>query len=138
MNLLEKIAFLFQRRVSPKKLLSRFDRDCELLKHQFFEKARTAGVPRGLRWVRCDWLPGRVLLRDRATSQICLLAGINVSFEAVEGGDMEDVAAVSMLRDACAVFHFEPAGWQTSGRALFNMNPDEASVRLNSSHELCE
>jgi hypothetical protein len=45
-----------------------------------------------------------ILLKDRQTDEICLLTGVNISFEAIEGGDMENVAAVSMLRDACAVF----------------------------------
>lgn len=77
----------------------------------------------------------RVLLRDRATGEICLLVGVNVSFEAVEGSDMEDVAAVSLVRDASAVFQLTPKGWQTSGRALFNMNPSEAQQKLCASYE---
>jgi hypothetical protein len=63
------------------------------------------------------------------------LAGVNISFEAAAGGDMEDVAAVSMIRDASAVFHRTPSGWQTSGRALFNMNPAEAQQKLNASYQ---
>jgi len=48
---------------------------------------------------------------------------------------MEDVAAVSMIRDASAVFQLTPTGWQTSGRALFNMNPAEALQKLNASYQ---
>jgi hypothetical protein len=60
---------------------------------------------------------------------------VNISFEAVEGGDMEHVAAVSLIRDACAVFQLTPAGWQSTGRALFNMNPSEAQEKLAASYE---
>lgn len=48
---------------------------------------------------------------------------------------MEDVAAVSNVRDACAVFQWTGREWKTSGRTLFNMNPAEARERLAASYE---
>lgn len=47
---------------------------------------------------------------------------------------MEHVEAVSLLRDACAVFQQTPSGWHTNGRALFNMNPAEATEKLSGSY----
>ena len=130
-----RIRKLFRTRPAAPRLLKQFDDNRTMLEQQFFCKASTAGTPRGLTWLRCEWLPTRVLLRDRTTGGICLLAGVNVAFEAIEGGDMEDVAAVSMIRDASAVFQLTPSGWQTSGRALFNMNPAEALQKLNASYQ---
>ena len=135
MSLLSRLRSVFLQRLTPARLLKTFDRDQSVLAQQFFEKARTAGVPRGLRWVHCEWLPTLSLLRDKSTSQICLLVGVNISFDAIEGGDMENVAAVSLIRYACAVFHLANEGWQTSGRALFNMNPSEAADKLGASYE---
>ena len=43
---------------------------------------------------------------------------------------MEDVAAVATVRDAAAVFHFHQGAWGTGGKALFNMNPQDALVKL--------
>ncbi len=60
---------------------------------------------------------------------------MNIAFEAVEGGDMENVAAVSTIRDASAVFQWNNGRWETSGRALFNMNPADAASRLGASYE---
>jgi hypothetical protein len=60
---------------------------------------------------------------------------VNISFEAIEGGDMEDVAAVSNIRDAAAVFHYQKGNWGTGGRALFNMNPNDALDRLQGQFE---
>ncbi len=134
-SLLNGLRGFFGRRLTPERLLKSFDQEQKTLEQQFFEKARTAGIPRGLRWVHCEWLPTRSLLRDKSTSQICLLVGVNISFDAIEGGDMENVAAVSLIRDACAVFHLAKEGWQTSGRALFNMNPSEAADKLGASYE---
>jgi len=52
--------------------------------------------------------------------------GLTVSFEAVEGGGMEDVPAVGNLRAATALFRHDGRAWQTDGRVLFNLEPAEA------------
>jgi hypothetical protein len=38
---------------------------------------------------------------------------------------MEEVAAVSNLRSATAVFEFNGKQWRTLGRVIFNLNPSE-------------
>ena len=96
----------------------------------FLEMARSIGKPRGLRWLDCDWLDAVTFARDRQSQLLTAFAGVNIRFEAIEGGDMEDVAAVSTVRDAVAVFHFQNGAWGTGGKALFNMNPQEAIERL--------
>ena len=96
----------------------------------FLEMARSVGKPRGLRWLDCDWLDAVTFARDRQSQLLTAFAGVNIRFEAIEGGDMEDVAAVSTVRDAVAVFHFQNGAWGTGGKALFNMNPQEAIERL--------
>ena len=96
----------------------------------FLERARAIGKPRGLKWLNCDWLEAVTFARDRQSQLLTAFAGINIHFEAIEGGDMEDVAAVSPVRDAVAVFHFQNGSWGTGGKALFNMNPQEAIERL--------
>lgn len=116
-------------------LIRQFDRQRQKLEIEHFKLASSTGLPRGLRWLDCDWLPSRVLLRDRITKQPNLLVSINLRFEAIEGSDMEDVAAVSNVRDACAVFQMQNNVWTTSGRTLFNMNPEEARDHLAASYE---
>jgi hypothetical protein len=133
-SMFDKFIRLLRPRLTPQRLLSAFQQERAALEEQFFQKARTAGIPRGLRWVRCDWLPEKTLLQDKTNGQICLLVSVNISFEAIEGGDMEDVAAVSLIRDACAVFQMTASGWQASGRTLFNMNPAEAMQKLGGSY----
>jgi hypothetical protein len=131
----DQILQLFRVELPAASLMRRFEKHRSALQQQFFQQAAGAGIPRGLRWVHCEWLPTRSLLRDRNSRQICLLVGVNVSFEAIEGGDMEHVAAVSLIRDASAVFHLTRSGWQSTGRALFNMNPAEAQEKLAASYE---
>jgi hypothetical protein len=107
----------------------------EKLEAKFIDLAHANGKPRGLRWLNCDWLSAVTFARDRQTGLITAFAGINIRFEAIEGGDMEDVAAVSTLRDAVAVFHFQNGNWGTGGKALFNMNAEEALTRLTAQFE---
>lgn len=107
----------------------------EVLEAKFFDMAKSLGKPRGLRWLDCDWLSAVTFARDRQTGLLTAFAGVNIRFEAVEGGDMEDVAAVSTVRDAVAVFHFHQGHWGTGGKALFNMNAEEAVTRLTAQFE---
>ena len=102
----------------------------EQLEARFFDMAAAIGKPRGLRWVDCDWLSDVTFARDRHSGLVTAFAAVNIRFEAIEGGDMEDVAAVSTIRDAAAVFHYQAGRWGTGGRALFNMNPVDAIERL--------
>ncbi len=102
----------------------------ETLEAKFFELASQSGKPRGLRWVRCDWQPGFTLAREVQSGLLTAFVSIELHFDAIEGGDMEDVAAVSTVRDACALFHYQYGQWGTGGKALFNMNAGDAVAKL--------
>ena len=82
-----------------------------------------------------EWEPGAEFARECATGDLAALVGVVIQFEAVEGGDMEGVAAVGNLRNASAVFFFHDGRWRTAGKALFNLNPDEALMRLAHQYE---
>jgi hypothetical protein len=112
-----------------------FRRQREMLEARFLDLARARGKPRGLRWLDCDWLDSINFARDRKTGLITAFVGINVRFEAVEGGEMEEVAAVGTVRDAVALFHYQAGVWGTGGRALFNMNPADAVARLAAQYD---
>lgn len=102
----------------------------EILEARFFDIAARLGKPRDLRWVECDFQDSVTFARDSHSGLLTAFVGVNIKFEAIEGGDMEGVAAVSNIRDAAAVFHYQFGRWGTGGRALFNMNPADALVRL--------
>ena len=109
----------------------RFHKHRQLLRTQFLQMATTSGRPKGLRWSRCEWLSECVLARDSEPGQFSLFTGVNVWFEAIEGGDMEGVEAVSMVRDGCAVFHYRNGRWGSGGRVLFNMSPLRAAEAMS-------
>lgn len=107
----------------------------ERLEAQFFSAAAATGKPRGLRWKDCDFENDLELARDRTSGQLLALIPVTIRFEAIEGGDMEGVAAVGNLRNASAVFFFQRGQWLTVGKAVFNMNPDEALEHFKNQYE---
>jgi hypothetical protein len=107
----------------------------EQVEAKFFDMARSLGKPRGLRWIDCDWKDSVTFGREVQSGLITAFAAIEVGFEAIEGGDMEDVEAVGTIREAAAIFHYQRGQWGTGGRALFNMNPADALDRLKGQFE---
>lgn len=103
-----------------------FHRQRERLEAHFVRLASASGKPRGLRWTNCDFDDDVTYARDRRTNELTALVAVTIAFEAIEGGLMEGVEAVGNLRAATAVFRSRPSGWQTEGRAIFNLNPTEA------------
>ncbi len=105
---------------------SEFHLQRERLEAKFFELAAASGKPRGLRWTDCSFDDDVTYARHRQTGDLCAFVAVSIAFEAIEGGGMEEVAAVSNLRAATSVFRLERGRWQTDGRAIFNLNPTEA------------
>lgn len=107
----------------------------EVLEARFFDLASSLGKPRDLRWIECDWQDSVTFAREKQSGLLTAFVAVNIRFEAVEGGDMEGVEAVGNVRDAAAVFHYQHGRWGTGGRALFNMNADDALIRLEGQFE---
>jgi len=122
------VASLRQRQANQ--ALKQFRLQREQLEAHFFNRAASLGKPRDLRWLECDWQSQVTFGREVKTGMLTAFVGVNIRFEALEGGDMEGVEAVGMVRDAAAVFHYHHGRWGTGGRALFNMNPSDALVHL--------
>jgi hypothetical protein len=120
---------------SPGEARTLFHAQHTQLQERFFRAAAASGKPRGLRWKACEWAGPVEFARERGTGRLAALAGVTIQFEAVEGGDMEGVAAVGNLRNASAVFFFHRGRWQTTGKAVFNLNPDEALQRFAGQYE---
>ena len=81
---------------------------------------------------------GVTFARERDTGRLAALVGVLIRFEAIPGGDMEGLPAVGNLRPAAAVFFFHAGRWHTTGKALFNLDPEEALVRLADRYERLE
>lgn len=108
-----------------------FDDQRSELAEMFLAAASATGKPRGLRWKSCELGAERCFAEDRATGELLGLAGATISFEAIEGGDMEDVEAVGNLRGATAVFIYRDGRWTTDGRTVFNLEPAQTLERFS-------
>ena len=86
----------------------------------------TAASRAGLRWSDCSFDDEVTYARHRQGGELLHFVAVTIAFEAIEGGGMEEVEAVSNLRAATAVFRLDHGKWQTDGRAIFNLNPTEA------------
>ncbi len=134
------IAWLGWAMVRPKLFVLRvgraireFARDRQALESKFFHDASLSDKPRGLKWKQCAFQEGLTLGRDRANGEIVGLVGVTIGFEAIEGGGMEDVAAVGNLRAATAVFTHNGREWTTQGKAIFNLEPRDVLERYQES-----
>jgi hypothetical protein len=112
-----------------------FQQQRERLELLFFQAATASGKPRGLRWKAIDWESSIEFARERASGRLAALVGVTIQFEAVEGSDMEGLPAVGNLRNASAVFFFHGGRWHTTGRTVFNLNPDEALAHFQNLYE---
>jgi len=113
-----------------------FHRQRELLEARFIERASATGKPRGLRWTDVDFDDDVIYARDRRTRRLKALVAIEVSFEAIEGGGMEEVEAVSNVRAATAEFLHDGTRWMTEGRVFFNLAPSATVKYLATDLEL--
>jgi hypothetical protein len=108
------------------------------LEQRHFAAAVASGKPRGLRWKALEWQADVVFAREKETGRLAALVGVTIAFEAIEGGDMEDLPAVGNLRNASAVFFHHGGVWHTTGKTLFNLDPDEVLVHLAARYERAE
>ena len=113
-----------------------FHRQREQLEAKFIERASSSGKPRGLRWTDVLFDDDVVYARDRHTGGLKALVAIEVSFEAIEGGGMEEVEAVSNVRAATAEFLHDGTRWMTEGRVFFNLAPSATVKYLATDLEL--
>jgi hypothetical protein len=117
------------------KARAEFDAHRPQLETEFFHAASASGKPRGLLWIACDWSEAIAFARDKETHQIVALRGVTIQFEAIAGSDMEGLPAVGNLRNASAVFILHQGRWRTQGKAVFNLNPDEALRHFAAQYE---
>jgi hypothetical protein len=107
----------------------------ERIQPLFLPAASATGKPRGLRWKDCQFDSAIQFARERQSRQLIALVAVTISFEAIPGSDMEGVEAVGNLRNASAIFFFHQGHWLTAGKAVFNLNPNEAIAHFGDRYE---
>jgi hypothetical protein len=128
----------FGRAVYQERAKELFRLQKQRLEERFAVAAAASGKPRGLRWKELQWSETVQFVRDHKSGQIGAIVGVTIQFEAIEGGDMEDVPAVQDAKNASALFLFDKGAWHATGKAFFNLNPDEAAARFENQFERLE
>ena len=106
-----------------------FHRRREWLEARFLTLVGESGSPRGLRWAEIDFADDVAFARDRKTGRLRALVEVDILFEAVEGGGMEDVEAVANHKAATVVFRLDGPEWEPDNRAYFNLSPAQTIHR---------
>ena len=115
-----------------------FHRQREPLEAKFIERAASRGKPRGLRWIDVTFDDDVVYARDRRSRQLKALVAIEVQFEAIVGGGMEEVENVAKAKAATAEFLHDGSRWTTDGKVYFNLAPSATVKYLSADMELVE
>ncbi len=97
----------------------------------FCQAAEASGKPRGLHWKACELHDDALFAIDRVSGELFALVGATIRFEAIAGGDMEEVEAVGNLRYATTLFVHRQGQWSTDGLVLFNLEPAQALERYS-------
>jgi hypothetical protein len=87
--------------------------------------ASSGGSPRGLRWVAVESDGDPLLVTDGQTGDRLALLPTVVRFEPEPGSDLEDVPQAREPRPVTAVFRRDGAKWVPTGRAVFNLSPEQ-------------
>lgn len=120
-----------QQQVSYREAQHEFARRREWLEADFANIAPQASTPRGLRWESCEFQNDLVFALDRTSRKLSALISVLVKFEAIEGGGMDEVAAVANYKAGTAIFFYEAKKWQTKGRTVFNLSPEQTIGYFN-------
>jgi hypothetical protein len=127
--------FRMGREVQAERARESFRLQHERLTEVFLKAAAQTGKPRGLRWVSCTFTGAFVLVREIQSRKLAALVPAILQFEPLPDGDMLDVPAATQPRPATVVFHFRKGEWISEGRALFNLNPEQALALFAKEYE---
>ena len=95
----------------------------------FWKAGAASGTPRGLTWVSATPTGDPLFAWDSTDARLIALLPVQVQFAPIPGSDLEDVPQAHEPRTVTAMFVFDGATWQTDGRAVFNLTPQQVIER---------
>lgn len=97
----------------------------EHVEAQFIHLAAARSESKLVRWADCDFDDDVAYVRNRITHRLSAFVAVTV---AIDGGYGPQGAAdlIGNLRVGTAIFEFRHGRWETDGRAMLNLNPNEA------------
>ena len=98
----------------------------ERLEAKFVQLASARAAPHAPQWADCDFDDDVTYVRHRTTGELSALVRVTVAVDDFEAWDAGTTDVIGNLRAATAVFRFDRDHWETDGRAILNLSPNEA------------
>jgi hypothetical protein len=112
-------------RTAPLRAVRHFPAVLPELLTESLRQSQASGRPSGLRWVEITSAGEPLFVRHPGRGELAVRVPVQIRFEAIEGGEMEDIAAVPLPRSGTAIFRHICGKWQVGERIRFNISPEE-------------
>jgi hypothetical protein len=104
----------------------RFHVQREGLEAKFIKLAAAQLKPEVSRWSDCTFADDVSYVRNRTTGELSAFVAVTVAAEDLDAASAAASDAVGNLQVGTAVFRFDRDHWETEGRAILNLSPNEA------------
>ncbi|HUT13896.1 MAG TPA: hypothetical protein VMY42_25630 [Thermoguttaceae bacterium] len=99
----------------------------ERLEAKFVQLAAAKARPNGPQWTESDFDDGVAYVRNRKSGELLAFGGLTVPVDEFEDAATAAISdLIGNLRSGTVIFRFDGKQWDTDGRAILNLSPDEA------------
>jgi hypothetical protein len=99
----------------------------EWLEAKFVQMAAAHAQPESPRWEDCEFADDVSYVRHRLTGELSAFVAVSIIVEeATEAPDFSNGDAIGKMQLGTAVFRFDRDHWETDGRTILNLTPQEA------------
>ena len=103
-----------------------FHAERERLEAKFIQLAAVHVGPDASRWADCSFDDDVAYVRSRTTGELSAFVAVTVGTDSTDTPSYGQFEAVGNLQAGTAVFRFDRDHWETDGRAILNLSPNEA------------
>ena len=114
----------------------RFHAQRERLEAKFVQLASGHASPDAPRWTDCTFDDDVAYVRSRTTGELSAFVAVSIATEESDAVIRGSSDTVGNLQAGTAVFRFDRDHWETDGRAILNLSPNEAVHRFGADWEI--
>ena len=114
----------------------RFHVQREWLEAKFVQLAESHANPNAPRWIDCAFDDDVSYVRNRTTGELSALVAVTIASEGYNRSFQSTAEAVGNLQAGTAVFRFDCDHWETDGRAILNLSPNETVHHFGEDFEI--
>jgi len=103
-----------------------FHQQRERLEAKFIRLAAAHVKADAPRWADCEFDDSVAYVRSRSTGELSAFVAVTVALESASRSPVTATDLMSNLRAGTAIFRFDKDHWETDGRVILNLSPNEA------------